>query len=103
MVEKTVTSCNLLELATNCKPILPTGRPWGKRSEEEEYYAMAMAEYENDLEKRQFGGFNFSNNPAFTWLSVLAKGSDSVKSVCSCIQTPSKTVTTTVTAKATGN
>lgn len=54
---------------------------------------MAMAEYERDLEKRQVGGFNFSNNPAFTWLSVLAKGANAVKSVCACIQTPSKTVT----------
>lgn len=75
------------------RPGSGSGRPFGQRSEEEEYYAMAMAEYENDLEKRQYGGFSFSNNPAFTWLSVLAKGASSVQSVCSCIQTPSRTVT----------
>lgn len=96
IAEHTVWSCPTA-VPTNCKPVIPTfprsGGLLEKRSEEEESYETAKAEYESDLKKRLFGGFNFSENPALTWLRVLIKGSNEVQSTCACIQTPSKTIT----------
>jgi len=96
IAEHTVWSCPTA-VPTNCKLIIPTfsrsGGSFDKRSEEEESYETAKAEYESDLKKRLFGGFNFSENPALTWLRVLTKGSSEVRSTCACIQTSSKTIT----------
>ena len=90
--ETTVTNCN--HLLTTCSLKLPS---FGGSSDDGDFSKRnnddLEAEMLNEIEKRQLSSTGTSQNQAIAWLQELIKGPENVKSVCSCIQTASRTIT----------